>query len=74
MTTFDKKFLGFIYLFIYLFFGILDDETATKTCHAQVTCGDCIAAGPKCGWCTQEVLFSCINIACFHTIQFIANC
>ena len=38
---------------------ILDDETAAKTCHAQDTCGKCIAAGPKCGWCTQEVLFAC---------------
>jgi len=26
----------------------------TNDCIDQKTCGDCLAAGPPCGWCFQE--------------------
>jgi len=30
-------------------------ELVQNHCLQQQTCGDCLAAGPPCGWCRQEV-------------------
>jgi len=43
-------------------------ELVQNHCLDQKTCGECLAAGPPCGWCKQEVNITSIILNWQHVV------